>query len=208
MCQNRVLSVQFLLLLVKLDLLIVAAVVATRCTRCGGPLHRSDYPRKPRGAWWAVAGEPLCTIRFSLCCGWPGCRRRATPPSVRFLARRVYLATTVILASVALGTASATVLTARQWWQRFGVPRRTARRWRDWWCTAFVQGPVWKEVCGYFAVPLDAPGLPGSLLTELGAFADDDRALERALEQALRLIAPATTTSIVARNGARFVRRA
>ena len=75
-------------------------VAAAGCSFCGGPLHRSDYPRKPRGGLLALGGEAF-TRRLSLCCGWEGCRRRATPPSVRFLGRRVYLGAAVIVASLA-----------------------------------------------------------------------------------------------------------
>jgi hypothetical protein len=47
----------------------------------------------------AAAAEAF-TRRFSLCCGREGCRRRATPPSIRFLGRRVYVGAAVIIASV------------------------------------------------------------------------------------------------------------
>ena len=73
-------------------------VAAGRCLVCGGPLHRSDYARKPRGALMAAAGEEFVT-RFSLCCGRDGCRKRATPPSLRFLGRRAYLGAVVIMAT-------------------------------------------------------------------------------------------------------------
>ena len=35
--------------------------------------------------------------RFSFCCAADGCRKRTTPPSLRFLGRKVYLATVVTL---------------------------------------------------------------------------------------------------------------
>jgi len=74
--------------LVAIDAEITARVAAAGCRFCGGPLHRGDYDRKPRGGAVAVAAEAF-TRRFSLCCGREGCRRRAMPPSVRFLGRRV-----------------------------------------------------------------------------------------------------------------------
>ena len=62
---------------------------------CGGPLHYANYPRKPRG------GPPdldeVFEIRYSLCCGREGCRRRLLPPSVRFWGRRVYWAPVVLI---------------------------------------------------------------------------------------------------------------
>ena len=90
---------EFFEALAQIDEKIVDQIAAGRCPVCGGPLHRSDFARKPRGALMAAAGEAFVT-RFSLCCGRDGCRKRATPPSLRFLGRRVYLGAVVILASV------------------------------------------------------------------------------------------------------------
>jgi hypothetical protein len=86
-------------LLVEVDQAVTCRVAAEGCPVCGGPLHRGDYVRKPRGALVVPAGEAFAR-RFSLCCGREGCRKRALPPSVRFLGRRVYLGAVVILASV------------------------------------------------------------------------------------------------------------
>jgi hypothetical protein len=108
-------------------------MAAGGCPACGGPLHRGDYDRKPRGAQLAPEGEELVR-RFSLCCGREGCRKRALPPSLRFLGRRVYLGVVVIVASLvaqALGTASALR-------RATGVPGRTARRWLSWWRGPFI----------------------------------------------------------------------
>src|SRR5271156_1279315 len=98
---------EFFAVLEQIDEGTVRHVAAAGCLKCDGPLHRSDYDRKPRGALIAPAGEGF-VVRFSLCCGREGCRKRATPPSLRFLGRRVYLGVVVIVASlvaVALGGA-------------------------------------------------------------------------------------------------------
>ncbi len=93
--------------LAAIDEKIMLLVAAGRCPPCGGPLNRSDYGRKPRGALLALAGEAFVT-RFSLCCGREGYRNRAMPPSLRFLGRRVYLDAVIIVAStLARMTASA-----------------------------------------------------------------------------------------------------
>ena len=63
---------------------------------CGGRLHRANYPRKPRGA---DDLPPDYACRFSFCCACDGCRKRVTPPSVRFLGRKVYLFAVVVLVS-------------------------------------------------------------------------------------------------------------
>ena len=64
---------------------------------CGGRLHSANYLRKPRGTPVRLP-EQEC-LRFSFCCDRDGCRKRATPPSVRFLGRKVYLGAIVILIS-------------------------------------------------------------------------------------------------------------
>ena len=46
----------------------------------------------------AAANKPQ-RIRLSFCCDRDGCRKRVTPPSVRFLGRKVFLAVAVILIS-------------------------------------------------------------------------------------------------------------
>lgn len=75
--------------LVEVDEAVTLRGAAEGCPVCDGPLHRSDHDRKPRGALVAPAGEAFAR-RFSLCCARESCRKRAMPPSVRFLGRRVY----------------------------------------------------------------------------------------------------------------------
>ncbi len=78
--------------------------------------------------------------RTSFCCA--RCRKRVTPPSVRFLGRRVYLGAIVVLACV-----------LRQWptpWrvarlgEVLGVSRDTLARWHRWWRDVFVRTAFWK----------------------------------------------------------------
>src|SRR5271170_3040689 len=118
---------EFFAVLEQIDEGTVRHVAAAGCLKCDGPLHRSDYDRKPRGALIAPAGEGF-VVRFSLCCGREGCRKRSTPPSLRFLGRRVYLGVVVIVASLvtqALESAEASRPVT-------GVPTRTTRRWVGW----------------------------------------------------------------------------
>ena len=77
------------LALLQLDRVIAAEVEQAGCC-CGGALHSARYPRKPRGVT-AELLPPDYHRRLSFCCARDGCRRRTTPPSVRFLGRRVYL---------------------------------------------------------------------------------------------------------------------
>ena len=62
---------------------------------CGGRLHSANYLRKPRGTPVQLP-EQECK-RLSFCCDRDGCRKRVTPPSVRFLGPKVYLGVIVIL---------------------------------------------------------------------------------------------------------------
>ena len=174
---------EFFALLVEMDRQITQAVAAAGCRRCEGPLHRGDYPRKPRGALVAAAGEAF-NVRFSLCCG--ACRRRTQPPSVRFLGRRVYLGAVVLLASLWALCGSVTAA---------GVPVRTVRRWLGWWQVIFPALPTWTELRARFAPPPPAGAeLPKSLLERL-AQALGPLDVERVMVTAAQLLAPVTTQS-------------
>lgn len=125
---------------------------------CGGRLHRGDYPRKPRGALTDPGRE--YDRRRSWCCAV--CRQRRTPPSVRFLGRRVYLGVVVVLVS-----ALAEGITARRasWLrEQVAVSRRTLERWRSWWRARFVVTEFWRQARSRLQAPVDAGRLPGSLL--------------------------------------------
>jgi hypothetical protein len=197
---------EFFSTLERFDAAIADAVVAGRCRHCGGPLHRSDYRRKPRGALIAGAGEAF-TRRHSLCCGRRGCRKRALPPSLRFLGRRVYLEMVVVLASVFALTA--TLL--REAVAASGVPARTLRRWGSWWREVFPRLPTWAELRVRFVPPPpDEAELPLSLVERLAA--DLRRTAGASAESAAgaavmtllaRCLAPATTGSV--HSGSRFV---
>ena len=69
-------------ILQRVDEDLAAQARVAGCT-CGGRLHSAVYPRKPRGGP-AGLGTGYET-RLSYCCAAEGCRRRTTPPSVRFL---------------------------------------------------------------------------------------------------------------------------
>ena len=92
--------------LLAFDRDLAASARAARCRLCGGALHSGSYDRKPRGGPAGLGQE--YAERFSFCCAVDGCRKRTTPPSLRFLGRKVYLATVVTLISaMLLGTTPA-----------------------------------------------------------------------------------------------------
>jgi hypothetical protein len=172
----------------EVDTACAEQVQAAGCPFCGGRLDRADYPRKPRGDLGEAA--EAYEKRQSFCCRREGCRKRATPPSLRFFGRKVYNAVVVVLASAARTTA----ITGRGRVQRVhGVPMRTVRRWLSWWQTVFALSAFWTEAKAFFATPVEVAGLPGSLLSRF----QGDRA--EALKKMLLFTAPITTTSVKAR---------
>jgi hypothetical protein len=96
------------------------------CVVCGGRLHRASYPSKPRGGSTALG--PEYDRRFSLCCDRDACRKRTTPPTVRFLGRHVYLAAVLVLATAMRH--GVTALRAAKLTALLRVSRRTLGRWR------------------------------------------------------------------------------
>jgi hypothetical protein len=184
--------------LVEFDRQIAAAVAAEGCRHCGGPLHQGNYERKPRGGQIAGAGEAF-TLRHALCCGREGCRKRALPPSLRFLGRRVYLEAVVLLAS----TQAMVLASLRRVFVTTGVPVRTLRRWRGWWTEAFPQSAAWTEMRARFVPPPpDDAELPRSLLDRLASLGGVEAAGD-VLLIAARWLSPVTTRSVL--DGSRFV---
>lgn len=184
--------------LLEFDASIARAVAAEGCPHCGGPLHQSNYDRKPRGGAIAGAGESF-TLRHSLCCGWAGCRKRTLPPSLRFLGRRVYLLIVVVMASVC-AQAAASVRQAREATQ---VPARTLLRWSAWWKHVLPQAPWWAVLRARFVPPPpDEADLPRALLAKVTAEAAS--AGSEVTWMLARCLAPGTTRSPI--DSARFVR--
>ena len=186
MCHSFLNDSSFYQLLTGLDEALAAAAQADGCPFCGGVLHRACYPRKPRGVGRGLLGLAY-QWRWSFCCANDGCRRRTTPPSVRFLGRRVYLGVVVVLA-----TALHSGLSARRLaWLGQHVPlsAQTLARWRQWWQKTFVATRFWQRARGRLAEPLAPATLPAALLARFGA------PLREAVVALLRFIAPVSTSS-------------
>jgi hypothetical protein len=199
MSHESILGEEWFASLEEFDRQIAEAVAAEGCRHCGGPLHQGNYERKPRGGQIAAAGEAF-TLRHSLCCGREGCRKRALPPSLRFLGRRVYLEAVVLLAS-----ARAMMLeTLRLAHDATGVPARTLRRWHTWWTAAFPSSAVWTQLRARFVPPPpEESELPRSLLERAEAVLSAAPAVTDVLLLTARWLAPVTTQSVP--DGSRFV---
>lgn len=170
--------------LLEVDRELAQAVHDGGCPSCGGALHRADYPRKPRsGKPWDL--PPGHTLRMSYCCSEDGCRCRATPPSVRFLGRRVYLHVFVLLITAMRQGPTPHGLRALE--RLFGVTRRTIARWQKWWQEFFPRTVFWRDARARFLPPLREAALPW----EFQRVFDFGLGTQRLLE-CLRFLAPIT----------------
>ena len=127
---------------------------------CGGRLHCANYPRAPRNGLDHLPEEYRC--RFGFCCDRDGCRKRVTPPSVRFLGPKVYLGAIVILISVM--RQGPTPRRVRELSTRFGADRRTIARWQLFWREHFPQTPFWKIARASLVPVVPIVSLPYSLV--------------------------------------------
>jgi hypothetical protein len=130
---------------------------------CGGRLHCANYVRKPRGTPVQLS-EAQC-LRLSFCCDRDGCRKRLTPPSVRFLGPKVYLGAVVILISAM--RQGPTPRRVRELSTRFGADRRTIARWQVFWREHFPQTPFWKDARARVVPVGEIVTLPYSLVGAL-----------------------------------------
>jgi hypothetical protein len=153
---------------------------------CGGCLHRADYPRKPRGVPRKELPEEY-RYRLSFCCSCDGCRKRATPPSARFLGRKVYLFAVVILVSAM--RQGPTPRRVRELSKLFGADRRTIYRWRVFWKDHFPRTKFWHVRRARFVPVVSIADIPRSLLEAFVRRGDD----RKEWEKLLRFLSPITT---------------
>lgn len=185
MCHAFLSDSRFHQLLFRIDQEIAAEVQAGGCC-CGGVLHSARYPRKPRGL--CVMRDESGVTRLSFCCAVDGCRRRTTPPSVRFLGRKVYTGAMVILLTALEHGLSPR---RRQWLiETLDIWPQTLCRWRKWWRETFSASRCWQAQRGNFMPPLALSQLPGALLGRLTG-----NNLQQRLCQLLVLLMPETSTS-------------
>lgn len=169
-------------LLLKLDRDLAAPVRAGGCPNCNAALHSAPFARKPRGVPKRLGREHR--QRLSFCCAKDGCRQRATPPSLRFLGRKVYLGGLIVLISaLRCGPTPARIARLQE---LIGVSRRTVLRWRRWWCEIFTHSVFWRAAMAAFMPPIDSATLPASLLERFGGNAQEQ------LIALLRFLSPLT----------------
>ena len=164
MCHALLEDASFWAYVHRIDIDIAAQVQRGGCPHCGGKLHSASYPRKPRGVHRQVLGEAY-SWRLSFCCAVAGCRRRCTPPSLRFLGRKVYLGLVITLFSTLEQNVAGA--SRQQLIQRMSVPAQTLHRWRHWWHRTLPASGLWKSLRARFIPPLLTSAFPGALLTAM-----------------------------------------
>ena len=152
------------------------------CRVCQGVLHGAKYARKPLGLHQADAEG--WDKRHSFCCAREGCRKRHTPPSVRFLGRRVYVGVVVVLISAMMHGLNASRVERLR--QVLGIDERTLKRWRAWWLEHFVRSRFWKAGRGRFMPSLTEPSMSLPLVESFDAHR------EEGLIRLMRFLAPIT----------------
>ena len=146
----------------------LATEARERGCECGGVLHTARYARKPRGGPDTLG--PEMNVRFSFCCATEGCRRRVTPPSLRFLDRKVFFAVMVLLVPVLRDGLTPERMGRLR--ERFQVSERTVRRWVRFWRETFASSRTWQAARGRFATPVRTEAMPASLVEAFSHISD------------------------------------
>lgn len=176
---------RFWAFLFSIDQDIARTARESNCPSCGDVLHSARYPRKPRG----VSDELLVGYgsRLSYCCAREGCRRRLTPPSVRYLGAKIYLGVVVILVgAMRQGPTPRSRAVLRR---HFGADPRTIARWQGFWKETFPLSAFWRVARGRIDRNHADDDLPRSLLERFRRRAATFR---DALVLLLRFLSPIT----------------
>ncbi len=107
-----------------------------------------------------------------------------TPPSLRFLGRKVFFGMVVLLLPVLRNGPTPERL--NRLCANFAVSVRTVRRWCRFWRETFVTSRVWQAARGRFAAPVRAESMPGALLDAFSGTSDP----ENRVVAVLRLVFP------------------
>ena len=150
----------FYIVLKTIDQDIAAKTRDNHCQKCAGHLHVANYHRKPRGEPKRLPQD--FSLRYSFCCSREGCRIRTTPPSVRFMGRRVWLAPIFIVAAMLMGDSSPKKI--RHFMRELGVSYDLVRKWRKWWQQVFSRSQRWTFLKGWLAIPVCDNKIPETLL--------------------------------------------
>ena len=152
--------------LFDLDRLIAEQVQQKHCRFCHGNLHQSHFPRKPRGV--PEGTDPDYSIRFSYCCGAEGCRKRSTPPSMRFLSRKVYSSVVIILIFLLKPNTDESRIETINRLLGTTLSVETLRRWRRFWTKDVPQTHTWRRLPIHQSLSRELPISLLALFEEVG----------------------------------------
>jgi len=160
-----------------------------RCPVCRGRRHSADYWRKPRGMPGKL--DTLFARRFSFCCEKRDCRKRATPESVRFFGRKVFLGVLVTLC-VAMIQGFTDSRVARL--EAAGISRRTLMRWKEWWSKLpKTEEAFWKAARAKLYPAVKGDSIDRRLIASLLSYFEGD--LEDRVFEMLVFLRPLTSRS-------------
>ncbi len=132
------------------------------CPYCGETLHFANYFRKPRGEPNGVPENYF--VRFSLCCGAEGCRRRVTPPSCRFLGRKIYWFPVIVCVVFDMQNPNKESIGLEKLPIVFRPSRNTLGRWLDFFRHIFPSSGQWVSIRGQVPASVKNDELPIGLL--------------------------------------------
>lgn len=130
------------------------------CPKCGGPLDRGRWNRKPQGC--DDLPDDL-RVRQGLCCR--ACRCRVLPDSAVFLGRKVYLGA-VVLISIVVRQRSLASHSAKKLRAMFGMSKTTLARWLRFFLVEFPTSARWKVLRGLVSARVRDDAMPDALLAE------------------------------------------
>lgn len=150
MSHNFLLNTNFHVLFNAIDQELVEQSKQQGCPSCKNKLHQANYPRSPSGIPAAFRGH--YEARFSLCCHT--CRKRTTPPSVRFFGRRWRPAPLFMF--ICILQCGINERRLRLLKRHFGITMSSStwKRWRRWWREAFEETTFWRKERGSLVTPL------------------------------------------------------
>ncbi len=187
MSHKFLLKASFHLSLNAIDQELSKTVEQQGCPHGGGKLHQADYPRSPFGL--PASFRDSYDKRLSFCCSQ--CRRRTTPPSVRFFGRRWFPAPLFILISAL--KRGATEQRRAQVQRHLGIVVSTStwKRWQQWWRDSFMTTAFWQQSKGYLvAMPEVKKTFVHKLLSVFQGL------LEAKMQRLLTFLAPITAGAL------------
>jgi len=177
---------KFFLALYLIDKQIAEQYRGKKCPHCGAALHYANYGRKPRGERVNLPEEYL--LRFCLCCAAKGCRKRFTPPSCRFLGRKVYWHCFIIIILTQYQT-NPQKNSAYNLSKEFGIYITTITRWLKFYRIIFPASEQWQNIRGQISSCVKDNELPCSLVNY---FLKNKKTVEKAMISYLYFLAKGT----------------